>query len=240
MSDDDYTPDESGAPAALPPHLVALMGGNGTTETPNATPLPGGQAPARARAPRKTAGAKKVGKRTAKRATSAQRPDASAQDVASAIAEATSAATAREPRGPGRPSKHEIQEELSEDALRNLYIGLGASASTLGVMFHQDRVKVVGVAMMRQGPACAAALVQWANVNPMVAKALATFKTAGGFALVAAAHTPIVVAAITGVAPPPPEDGPDPAAGVDDLAAMFDMFGMGGGLAGFPGAVAGD
>lgn len=226
MNDDGtYTPDESGAPASLPPNLVALMGGAATTERPNVTPTPGGQAPAKARAPRKTAGAKKVGKRTAKRATSAPRPDASAQDVASAIADATAAATAREPRGPGRPSKVEIQEELSEDALRNLYIGLGASAATMGAMFHQERVRVVGVAVMRQGPACAAALVQWANVNKFVAQALGTFKTAGGFALVAAAHTPIVVAAITGVAPPAPEDGDDPAAGVDELAGLMEMFG---------------
>lgn len=233
---DSYTPD-AGTGDGSPSSVAALLGGAGTTETPNVTPLPSGSAPARPKAPRKTAGARKASKRTAKRATAGPRPSPSAASVADAIADAAATATAPGPRGPGRPSKVEVQSELSREALRDLYIGLGAGAASLGVMFKVPRVQVVGVSTMRQADACSAALVAWADVNPMVRRALETFKSAGGFALVAAAHAPIFVAAVTGVEAPPPEDGDDPAAGIGMLADVMSMFSPGG-LAGFDGSAA--
>lgn len=170
----------------------------GELVAPDPTPAPSGEPPRR-----------RVGRPTGsktKRPNSARRPTVA--DAAAAGAAATSAA---KPKSPGRPTVRETKAEVLHDGLVNFYVGLGSMLRVLGLAMRQDRARAVGAAMVDQAGDCAKALVAWSETNDQVRRALESLTTAGGFALVASAHAPIIMAAIN---PPDPSEDDEMMAGM--------------------------
>lgn len=148
------------------------------------------------------------------------RPRRSGTGTASVVADAVAGALTPGDDTPkrGRPSKAALGSAALRDQLRTMYVAAGSMLAVAGLAARNVKLRNVGLALQAEAENCAAALVKWSESSDMVAKALQAMAIGGGFSMVAAAHAPIVMAAMRDAGP---DDTEADAPGLADLGGLL-------------------